>query len=81
MGLSRFFCAKKFYCDGWDGLDGNHLCPLFFFNLRYIKHYTHIYLYIYIKNLFRQISCGFDILVKLGVRIKKIKNTLLVGFF
>ena len=29
----------------------------------------------------RQISCGFKILDKLGVRIKKIKNTLLVGFF
>ena len=28
-----------------------------------------------------QTSCGFEILVKLGVRIKKIKNTLLVGFF
>ena len=29
----------------------------------------------------RQISCGFKNLDKLGVRIKKIKNTLLVGFF
>ena len=28
-----------------------------------------------------QISCGFKNLDKLGVRIKKIKNTLLVGFF
>ena len=28
-----------------------------------------------------QISCGFEILVKLGVWIKKIKNTLLVGFY
>ena len=28
-----------------------------------------------------QISCGFKLLDKLGVWIKKIKNTLLVGFF
>ena len=28
-----------------------------------------------------QISCGFKNLDKLGVRINKIKNTLLVGFF
>ena len=28
-----------------------------------------------------QISCGFKNLDKLGVRIKKIKKTLLVGFF
>ena len=40
-----------------------------------------IYTYIYIKKLSRQISCGFKILDKLGVRIKKIKITLLVGFF
>ena len=32
-------------------------------------------------KLSRQISCGCKILDKLGVRIKKIKNTLLVGFF
>ena len=28
-----------------------------------------------------QFSCGFKDLDKLGVRIQKIKNTLLVGFF
>ena len=28
-----------------------------------------------------QISCGFKNLDKLGVRMRKIKNTLLVGFF
>ena len=67
--------------DGRDGRDGHQKCPLIFFILRYNKHYTHIYLYIYIKKLSRQISCGFKILDKLGVRIKKIKNTLLVGFF
>ena len=30
--------------DGWDGLDGDQKCPLIYFILRYIKHYTHIYL-------------------------------------
>ena len=35
---------------GWDGMDGYEKWLLiFFFNLRYIKHYTHIYLNIYIK--------------------------------
>ena len=42
--------------------------------------YTHINLYIY-KKMSRQISCEFKNLDKLGVRINKIKNTLLVGFF
>ena len=62
--------------DGTDGTgrDGNQKCPLIFFILRYNKHYTHIYLYIYIKKLSRQISCGFKILDKLGVRIKKSKT-------
>ena len=35
--------------DGTDGTgrtDGDQKCPLIFFILRYIKHYTHIYLYI-----------------------------------
>ena len=67
--------------DGRDGRDCYQECTLIFFILRYNKHYTHIYFYIYIKKLSRQISCGFKILDKLGVRIKKIKNTLLVGFF
>ena len=36
--------------DGRDGrTDGNQKCPLIFFILRYNKHYTHIYLYIYKK--------------------------------
>ena len=34
-----------------------------------------------IKKMSWQISCGFKNLDKLGVRINKIKNTLLVGFF
>ena len=72
--------ARKREFDGTEGRDGHQKCPLIFFILRYNKH-THIYLYIYIKKLSRQISCGFKILDKLGVRIKKIKITLLVGFF
>ena len=30
--------------DGWDGSDGKQKCPLIFLILRYMKHYTHIYL-------------------------------------
>ena len=38
--------------DGWDGWDGNQKCPLNLFISRYIRHYTHIYLYIiYKKNV------------------------------
>ena len=33
------------------GSDGNQKCPLIFFILRYIKHYTHIYLNMYKKNV------------------------------
>ena len=44
--------------DGWDGWDGHQKCLLFFFILRYIKHYTHIYLYTK-EKLSGQISCGF----------------------
>ena len=49
-----------FYCDGRvDGLtDGEQKGPLIFFILRYIKHYTHIYLYTK-EKLSGQISCGF----------------------
>ena len=54
---------------GWDGVNGQK-CSLFFFILRYIKYYTHIYLYTK-EKLSGQISCGFKILDKLGVRIKK----------
>ena len=70
--LRRAHEVREF--DGTDGRDGNQKCPLNFLVLRYIKHYTHIYLYIYIKKLSRQISCGFKILDKLGVRIKKSKT-------
>ena len=57
-----------FYCDGrvgrmgrvdgWDGWDGHQKGPLIFFILRYIKHYTHIYVYTK-EKLSGQISCGF----------------------
>ena len=64
-----FFRWKRFIC-GWDGTGWPHKnnnSPLFFFILRYIKHYTHIHEYmIYKKKLFVQISCGFKIFVKLG---------------
>ena len=83
----RSFFLKMFYCaggrtDGWTGgrVDGEQKGPLIFFILRYIKHYTHIYSYTK-EKLSGQISCGFKILDKLGVRRNKIKNTLLVGFF
>ena len=42
--------------DGWT--DGHQKGPLIFFILRYIKHYTHIYLYTK-EKLSGQISCGF----------------------
>ena len=41
-----------------DGWDGGQKGPLIFFILRYIKHYTHIYLYTK-EKLSGQISCGF----------------------
>ena len=31
--------------DGWDGWDGDQKCSLFFFVFRYIKHFTHIYIF------------------------------------
>ena len=43
-------------CDGWT--DGHQKGPLIFFILRYIKHYTHIYLYAK-EKLSGQTSCGF----------------------
>ena len=36
---------------GLDGVDGYQKCPLIFFILRYIKHYTHIYLYTLIVHI------------------------------
>ena len=62
----RVFFARKCFIvtDGLtggrvDGLtDGHQKGPLIFFILRYIKHYTHIYLYTK-EKLSGQISCGF----------------------
>ena len=52
--LRRAHEVREF--DGTDGTgrtdgrtDGPQKCPLIFFILRYNKHYTHIYLYIYKK--------------------------------
>ena len=54
-----FFSSKCFIVTGRvDGLDGYQKGPLIFFILRYIKHYTHIYLYTK-EKLSGQISCGF----------------------
>ena len=83
--LAELFPQNVLLCGWTDGrvdgrVDGEQKGPLIFFILRYIKHYTHIYLYTK-EKLSGQISCGFKILDKLGVRRNKIKNTLLVGFF
>ena len=46
--LSEYF-AQNVLFDGLDGQTyGHQKCPLIFSTLRYFKHYTHIYLYIYI---------------------------------
>ena len=46
--LKMFYLMGRDGLDGLDGLDGKQKCPLIFFILRYIKHYTHIYIYLYI---------------------------------
>ena len=66
-----------------DGLrDG--LCdqkgPLIFFILRYIKHYTHIYLYTN-EKFSGQISCGFIFLSSWGVASMIFKITMLRRHF
>ena len=70
---------------GWDGLvldgvDGDQKCPLIFFILRYIKHYTHIYLYTK-EKLSGQISCGFIFWSSWGVAPTIFKITLLRRHF
>ena len=50
--LRRAHEVREFDGTGWtgrDGWDGHQKCPLIFFILRYNRHYTHIYLYIYKK--------------------------------
>ena len=53
--LAELFPQNVLLCrvDGWTGgrVDGGQKGPLIFFILRYIKHYTHIYIYMYIKNV------------------------------
>ena len=75
-------------CDGWTGwtggrvgrVDGHQKCPLIFFILRYIKHYTHIYLYTK-EKLSGQISCGFIFWSSWGVAPTIFKITLLRRHF
>ena len=48
--LRRAHEVREFDGTGRVGrVDGYQKCPLIFFILRYNKHYTHIYLYIYKK--------------------------------
>ena len=73
-----FFLRKCFIVTGGrtgGRVDGEQKGPLIFFILRYIKHYTHIYLYTK-EKLSGQISCGFKILDKLVTRRSKTKITL-----
>merc|ERR1712115_541398 len=58
-------------------VDGEQKGPLIFFILRYIKHYTHIYLYTK-EKLSGQISCGF---IFWGVAPTIFKITLLGRHF
>merc|ERR1712035_193574 len=79
-----------FYCDGRvdgrvDGLtggrvDGEQKGPLFFFILRYIKHYIHIYLYTK-EKLSGQTSCGFIFWSSWRVALTIFKITLLGRHF
>ena len=64
---------KRVWCDG---VGRSSKVPFNFLILRYIKHYTHIYLYSILKIMSRQIYCRFKNLDKLGVRVEKIQNIL-----
>ena len=82
-GFLNIFEPRKCFLwrmDGWDGLDGPQKCPLIFFILRYIKHYTHIYLYTN-EKLSGQISCGFIFWSSWGVAPTIFKITLLRRHF
>ena len=65
---------------GWDGMGwggmGNQKCPLIFFILRYIKHYTHINLYIYKKKCPDKFLVGLKIWTSWGVAPTIFKVTL-----
>ena len=58
-------------------VDGHQKCPLIFFVLRYIKHFTHIYIFIYKKNVLANFLWVWKFGQVVG-SIKKIKNTLVV---
>ena len=42
--------GERTKCASLMGLDGPQKCPLNLFILRYIKHYTHMHIYIYEKK-------------------------------
>ena len=52
--------------NGWDGWDGSEDISKWFFNFFILRYITLYFIYKYLKKLCRQISCGFEILVKLG---------------
>ena len=63
----RTKCASLMGRDGRTGrTDGPQKCPLIFFILRYNKHYTHIYLYIYKKNCPDKFLVGLKIWTSWG---------------
>ena len=70
--------AKRRVVMGSDGveLDSNQKCPLIFFILRYIKHYTYIYLNIYIV-----IHKLYTVGVWRNLKIKKIGFIVVVLYF
>ena len=57
--LAHYSEADRPSLIGWDGWDGHQKCPLIFFILRYIKHYTlicldiYIDMYIYMSTVFK----------------------------
>ena len=66
---------------GWDGVGRGIKSVLQFSLYSGGIQIMYMYTYIYSQKLSAQISCGFKMLVKLGVRMQKFKNTLQVGFF
>ena len=60
---------------GWGGVDGVSKVSFNFLYTLWVYR-SCIYILIYSQKLSAQISCGFKMLVKLGVRMQKFKNTL-----
>ena len=77
--FTAFFARKRFILTG-GRTDGCQKCPLIFFILRYIKHYTYIYLYTK-EKLSGQISCGFIFWSSCGVAPTIFKIKLLRRHF